>query len=334
MPIRRMRGGALSPATRSSTPTGRVRVLDGRASPTPKRGLGRGSPVASSGKGIDDAILLMVSLVFKNMEGYHATVISNDRFREYPGQRIFFDEMQRENSRASSGASAASSVRPPAPNARTITGDVGEDVKESILIKSNFTTRLTGPDRMKEIYIKTNRGWENICTSKTFKNICSAVLNEKLNAAGYFADVGPSVIRGFALEVCRMATNIAHKSTARIFYIVDVENLFFREAYEQRLPPILDVANIYIRRRWKDQLANERGRNVSLIFPLFTNRFAKFDKARRRIMTGRLRSAENAFNVDLIPYSLDFFNKPIDRPTKKMRTGLVDLNTLLIKLRF
>ena len=41
----------------------------------------------------------MVSLVFNGMKDRYATVISNDKFRDYPGQRVSYDEIIYENLR-------------------------------------------------------------------------------------------------------------------------------------------------------------------------------------------------------------------------------------------
>ena len=165
------------------------------------------------------------------------------------------------------------------------------------------------------------------------------MLNDKLYAAGYGAYNVRSVIGGFTHEVCEMAKEMA-KSSARIFYIIDVENLFHSVKYDAVLPGVLDAANSYIQRRWNDEL--RMGRNVSLIIPVFFRKVAIFQRLVRKINAAKLRLDGNAyaFNVKVIAYSLDFFNNPTNRnPTteraaKRRRTELVDLNNLLIKLRF
>jgi hypothetical protein len=180
------------------------------------------------------------------------------------------------------------------------------------------------------------------------------LLKDKLSDAGYGADFVLSVMGGFALEVCKMAKEMAigssasffftmaremaSGSSARTFYIIDVENIFHGRTYGVVLRQVLNAANVYIQRRWNER---GRGRNVTLIIPLFSTKVAIFQRIMREIID-ELTSYGRAyaFNVRIIPYSLDFFNNPtVHDPTtepaaKRRRTGLVDLNNLFIKLRF
>ena len=391
--------GTASPATRMNTPTGRSRGSRIRTIPTASGGGAAGgkqarpssaSPFASTGLGIDDAVLLMVSSVFNGMNDRYATVISNDKFRDYPGQRVSYDEIIYENLRTDPRSPTPREPRRLReiplvrdgfgfPSTRMISGP-GDFEDQYILNRVNMKTRVVNRRAEKRIEIKKEgAGWKNIRFSKDFLGTCMAMLMKKIRTAGTAGvverTIGQQVLENFRNEVIGLAERILNSARGDIYYLVDVENLFNRQnfdTYEDGLRSILPQLDMYFRRRWRGDLLwgydprtgelifrglnhpDMRGKRIQLVFPVFKNRIGAFNYQLRQTMAYYRDSLgiDFVFDIRVVPYSIDFFNT-LSRGTsqgsrgasrgsrgaggrapKRQRRSLVDLNNLLIKLRF
>lgn len=264
--------------------------LSGRGAASSSSSGGKAASSSSSGRGaasysmgIDDAVLLMTSVVIENMinlgEGRHSTVISNDRFQDYAyGTRLHYEEIEHENTmawlRSSDGARwatehpklASERARTPSklrrlnripnkpPLGRLISIEA-EDTREYFETKFDdvrgvvLVRRQTGPYSP----VGPDNNWLPLNESGLFFRECLALLRSKLT--GFSG--GTDFARGLQQAVFELSNKIAmNMRNCDVAYIVDVENIFYIRygGFEKRFKTILPALNTYFRRRYRGQL--------------------------------------------------------------------------------
>lgn len=314
----------------------------------PPRGSRSAPSSRSRGSGIDDAILLMTSLVLNNMDesmgNTRCTVVSNDRFQDYAiGNRLSYTEIKYINAVEEWYAGGQGGARPRMPRRlqqlRVVAPRLGRQLSiDGGNPRKPFETSFVRP----EIYIKLDDGGtEQLNTNARFTFQCYEMLQQKL------ADLRlpPEYVRGFQTEVYNLSKSIANRATGDIFYIVDVENLFYTssrnmslvEWYKFNLEVMLVQMHNYVLKRWRGQyLSNEEdlsqvtpalteseiemigefgynGDNrVSVVFPVYSNKIRAFERALGEV---KEKFKANSFNlvVDTMvaPINIDFINTPM-----------------------
>ena len=292
---------------------------------------------ASYSMGIDDAVLLMTSVVIDNMidlgEGRHSTVISNDRFQDYAyGTRLNFSEIEHENiqeyMRSEEGQAwarsnpvytpARLSVLAPSPGGARLISLEGEETREYFQTKFDSNTGVVLVRREPGRYTPAgpDQDWLPLNESELFFRECLAMLRSKLTR---FSGI-PDFARGLQQVVFELSNEIAKNlRNSDIAYLVDVENMFHRNFgdFEFRFKRILPVLNKYFRRRYRGELMWGRngntgegdpaslGQRVTIVLPVYENKREPMIRALQAV----LRQNDLKYNIIVVPFNIDFFNR-------------------------
>jgi len=295
------------------------------------------SSAASYSMGIDDAVLLMTSVVIENMinlgEGRHSTVISNDRFQDYAyGTRLNFAEIEHENTeeymRTPEGQEWArhnpvytpERLRglAPSPFVGRLISLEGEETREYFQTKFDSDTGVVLVRRQPGPYTPAgpDHDWLPLNESGLFFRECLALLRSKLTGFSGKTDFA----RGLQQVVFELSNEIAKSiRNSDIAYLVDVENMFHLRYgdFELRFKRILPVLNKYFRRRYAGELMWGRdgntgegdpasvGQRVVLVLPVYENKRIPMIRALQAVLG---QFDDLVYNIMVVPFNIDFFN--------------------------
>lgn len=279
------------------------------------------SDVRSYKKGIDDAVLLMTSKVFARLVNHvHVTVISKDNFSDYGyGNRLNFEDIKNWIRNTSKSTLT-----------RQLTNEAKEDGKKYQTQEASHTQHNR---RGKFDIVKENsygKIIEPLETSNIFRTDCLKLLTlEKIENMNLM-----TTIIKFVEVVEGLSTKILKILNQDILYLIDVENIFFRQNYRDFLPYVLDLLNLYFEKRWRNQIMwGERdyrdnqmmssnrivflpkdspkawGRRILVVFPVFESRYRPFIAALDHVKR-KMEREEYVFLFDIqcVQYNIDFFN--------------------------
>lgn len=287
--------------------------------------------------GIDDAVLLMVSVVLQKMinlgDRRHSTVISNDRFQDYAyGTRLNYAEIEHENleeyMRTPLGQEWAKSnpvYTPkrlrglaPSPSAGRQISLPGEATREDFETKFDSDTGTVVIRRRYARYAPASpeNVWKPLNKSNLFFVECGLLLRSKMKA---FSVPLLDIARGLQQTVFDLVNQIAmNLRNSDVAYIVDVENMFHISYgnFETRFMRILPALNKYFRRRYRGEMmwgpdgntgADDpaaQGQRVTLVLPVYQNK----QRAMIRGLEAALGRMNIKFNIVVVPFNIDFFN--------------------------